>query len=75
MLNKEDRTFLILDVACPFDTRVNIKEKEKIENLKREIIPIWKCKTVKVAPIIIGVLGTFPKGLEEWLGMIGMSNL
>ena len=51
MLNKEDRTCLILDVAFPFDTRVNIKEKEKIEkyhDLKREITRIWKCKTVKV---------------------------
>ena len=30
---------------------------------------------VKVVPIIIGALGTFQKGLEEWLGMIGMANL
>ena len=62
VLNKEDRTCLILDVAFPFDTRVNIKEKEKIEKyqdlIKREITLIWKCKTVKVVSIIIGALGT-----------------
>lgn len=78
VLNKKDRTCLILDVACPFDTRVDIKEKEKIEkyqDLKREITRIWKCKTVKVVPIIIGALGTLPKGLEQWLRIIGMSSL
>ena len=62
MLNTEDTTCVILDVACRFDTRVNIKEKEKIEKyqdlIKREITLIWKCKTVKVVIIIIGALGT-----------------
>ena len=65
VLKKEDRTCLILDVAFPFNTRVNIKEKEKIEkyqDLKRDITRIWKCKTVKIVPIIIGALGTSRKG-------------
>ena len=45
-LNKEERPCLIIDVACPFDTRVLSKEKEKIENyhdLKHEIKRIWNC--------------------------------
>ena len=36
---------LIIDVACPFDTRVKDKEQEKIENyqnVKWELKRIWK---------------------------------
>ena len=67
-MNKEDRTCLILDVAFPFDTRVNIKEKEKIEkyqDLKQEITRTWKCKTVKVVPIIIGLGTDLPERFTE----------
>ena len=40
VLDKELRTSLIIDIACPFDTRVPKKEKEKMDNyqdLKHEI--------------------------------------
>ena len=49
----------IIDVACPFDTRVSAKEKEKIDkyqDLKREITRIWKCAEVVVVPVIIWAL-------------------
>ena len=39
VLDKINRKYLIIDVACPFDTRVKGKEKGEIENyqeLKRE---------------------------------------
>ena len=78
VLNKEDRTCLVLDVACHFDTGVNSKEKEKInkyQDLKRDLARIWKCKTAKVVSIIIDALGILPKGLEKWLKKIEMSNL
>ena len=31
VLNKKERTCMMIDVACPFDIRVQEKEKEKIE--------------------------------------------
>ena len=41
VLDKQKRTCMITDVACPFDTRVQEKEEEKIErynDLKWELI-------------------------------------
>ena len=32
LLNKEEKSCLIIDVVCPFDTRIDSKEREKIEN-------------------------------------------
>ena len=61
LLDKKDRKCLIVDVACPFDTRVEEKEREKItkyQDLKWEIKRIWQCKEVKVIPVVIGALGT-----------------
>ena len=49
VLEKEERTCSVIDVACPFDTRVLEKEQEKMEkyqDLKREIGKIWNCKRV-----------------------------
>ena len=40
VLDKIERKWLIIDVACPSDARVKDKEKEKVENyqvLKREL--------------------------------------
>ena len=76
-LDKIIRKCYIIDVACPFDTRVSAKEKEKIDkyqDLKREITRIWKCAEVVVVPIIIGALGTLPKGLRKWLNVIDMGE-
>ena len=43
--DKMKRECIIIDVACPFDSRVDKKEVEKIEkyqDLKRELMMIWK---------------------------------
>ena len=64
VVNKETNACLIIDVASPFDTRVIEKEREKItryEDLMWEIIKIWKCRSVRVIPIVIGALGTISK--------------
>ena len=61
---------MIIDVACPFDTRIQEKEKEKVEkyqDLKREIKRIWQCKRVTIIPIIIGTLGTVNTNFKLWL--------
>ena len=59
-----------MDVACPFDTRVQDKEREKVEkyqNLKRELKRIWQSQEIVTIPIIIGTLGTVSKNFEHWL--------
>ena len=74
--DKIERKYLIIDVACPFDTRVKGKEKEEIENyqeLKREFKWIWKLRRVTVVPVIIGALGTVSKDIEKWLAENGVT--
>ena len=77
LLDKEENTCFIIDVACPFDTRVASKEREKVEryqDLKREIKRLWKCRNVKVVPIVIGALGTISTEFENWLQVIKLRN-
>ena len=50
-------------MACPFDTRIEKKEKEKFEHytdLKYELFKVWNTEVNKVyiIPIVIGALGT-----------------
>ena len=73
ILDKIERKFLIIDVACPLDIGVKGKDKEKIENyqyLKRELKRIWKLSRITVVPVIIGTLGTASKDIEKWLAEI-----
>ena len=70
LVDKQSKSFLIIDVACPNDWRVESKQEEKVNkylDLAFEIKKLWKMKRVKVVPIVIGALGTVPKKLEEHL--------
>ena len=76
-IDKMGKTCYIIDVACPFDTRIKQKEMEKIEryqDLKREIKKIWKYEKVYVVPIVIGALGTIGKNFDKWTKMIGLER-
>ena len=69
MINKKKRTCHIVDFAVPADHRVKLKEiekKDKYLDLTRELKKLWNMR-VKVVPIVIGALGTIPKGLEKSL--------
>ena len=73
VLDKIERSCYVIDVACPFGTRVLEKEQEKMEKyqeLKREIGKIWSCRKVIVLPIVIGALETFSKNLKTSLKKI-----
>ena len=75
--DKEEQACKIIDVACPFDTRVKKKALEKVEryeDLKREVRRIWKCKEVEVVPVIIGALGTVHQSMKGWLRRIDMEG-
>ena len=65
-------------MACPFDTRVIKKEKEKIEfdtDLKYEILKCWKQEAEKgvILPIFIGALGTVTGNVRRHLEKLGIN--
>ena len=62
-------------MACPFDTRIEKKEKEKFEHytdLKYELLKVWNTEVNKVyiIPIVIGALGTVTKNVAKYLEKI-----
>ena len=66
---KEKRTCRIVDFAFPADHREKFfqtEKKGKCLDLVREQKKIWNMK-VTVIPIMVGALGTIPKGLIEEL--------
>ena len=55
--------------AVPTDHRVKLKEVEKRDkylNLVRELKKLWNMK-MTVIPILVGALGTIPKGVVKGL--------
>ena len=59
----------MVEFAAQADHRVNLKESEKRNyylDLARELEKAWNMK-VTIVPIIIGALGTIPKGLVKGL--------
>ena len=64
----------MIDVACPTDRKVGIKEEEKLEkyhDLAREIGKSWNVK-VKVIPVVIAALGTVPRQLKNMMKEMGI---
>ena len=62
VIDKETNECHTVDVACPIDRRICLKEQEKEEkyiDLAFEIKRLWQLRKVRITPIIIGALGTF----------------
>ena len=73
ILIKKERSCVLLDVTCPFDTRILQKEREKIEqyqDLQIEIKRIWKCNQALIVPTVIGALGTVHNNFDMWMGKL-----
>ena len=54
---------------------MDIKQEEKINkylDLAVEIKELWKMKSAKVVPVVIGALGTTPKRLKVYLRNINV---
>jgi hypothetical protein len=67
VVDKHKKSVTIIDIAVPNDTNINDKEEEKImkyQDLRIEVRRLWKMK-VKVVPIVIGALGSVPRGLKK----------
>ena len=68
VVNKNERSCAIIDIAIPGDIRVSEKEKEKIERyqkIKREIKTMWNIRSIKVIPVVVGALGSTSKKLKK----------
>ena len=73
------RTCHIIDVTCPGDCRIRLKEEEKVNkyrDLAFEVKTLWKLKKVTITLIVIGALGTYTDRLEKYLKDIhvGLQN-
>ena len=75
VVDKKDRSCEIIDFAVPEDSRIEEKEKNKIEkyqDLGRELQKIWNVK-VKIIPLVVGSLGATPKQFGNRLKEIGIT--
>ena len=62
VVEKKRRTYKIIDFAVPGDSRIEEKEREKIEkyhNIRRELQKIWNM-SVRILPLVVGFLGAIP---------------
>ena len=75
IINKMEKTAIIIDVAIAGDKRITEKEKEKIEkyrNLKRHVQRLWNLKKMNVIPGLLGALGCVTKNFEKYADKIGI---
>ena len=75
IVDKKKRTFKIIDFAVPGDSRIEEKEKDKIEkyqDLRRELQKIWSVK-VRIIPLVVGSLVAIPKQFGNRLKQIGIT--
>ena len=76
IIDKTKNESKIIDFACPFDSRIEEREKDKMKgynDLKRELKKMWDMP-VKVIPAVVGALGTTPKKLKQWLSDMGIKT-
>lgn len=73
VMDRENKTCNIIDIAVPVDAGIVEKEKEKIEkyqDLRREVARLWNVKA-KVVPIVVGALGAVaPNLLNIWMQLV-----
>ena len=75
IVDKKERSCKIINFAVPGDSRIEEKEKDKIEkyqDLGRELQKIWNVK-VKIIPLVVGSLGAIPKEFDNRLKQIGIT--
>ena len=62
-VDKKEKSCKIIDFAVPGDSRIEEKQKDKIEKdqgLESELRKIWNVK-VKIIPLVVGSLGVISK--------------
>ena len=75
VVDKKETSYKVIDFAVPGDSRIEEKEKDKIEqyqDLGRELQKIWNVK-VKIIPLLVGSLGAIPKQFGSRSKQIGIT--
>ena len=75
VVDKKERSCKIIDCAVPGDSRIEEKEKGKIEkyqDMGMELQKIWNDK-VKIIPLVVGSLGAIHKQFGNRLKQIGIT--
>ena len=75
VVDKKERSCKIIDFTVPGDSRIEEKEKDKIEkfqDLGRELQKIRNVK-VKIISLVVGSLGATPKQFGNRLKQIGIT--
>ena len=70
MFDKANRKVVITNPSCLFDTRIQEKEKEILDNynqLKYELVRLWKMKKCSIVPVVTGSLGTVTNKIDLWI--------
>ena len=74
VVDKKEKSCKITDFAVPGDSKIEEKEKDKIEKyqgLERELQKTWNVK-VKIIPLVVGPLGAISKQVGNRLKQIGI---
>ena len=77
VVDKKEKICKLIDFAFPGDSRIEEKEKDKIEkyqDLGRELQKIWNVK-VKIIPLVVGSLGAIPKQFGNRLKQIDITGV
>ena len=75
IIDKKEKSCIIVDIAVPADGRVHEKEREKVEkyqDLRREIGRLWQLRKVQVVPVVVGALGSVTKEFDRWIEKLGV---
>ena len=76
IIDKTKNECKIIDFACPFDNRIEERQKDKMNgynDLKRKLKKKWDVP-VKVIPIVLVALRTTPKKLKQRLSDVGIER-
>ena len=73
--NNQEKSCQIIDVACPFDARVEQSEEEKVDHyndLKYQVLKTWKDEIKKVAiiPVVIRAFGVVSKNCKNYISAL-----
>ena len=77
VIERSERKWTLIDFSVPMDLNVEKKEREKCDNyepLASEIRKVYKVRT-EIVPVVIGALGTVPKGLAGNLKKLGVPDV